>query len=309
MVRVGLSFGDGCDSLLTLGMTTHPLTAPLLARPHRPRDLVELRRAAAFGGFDILRATYTRHSFSPHFHGTYAIGVITRGACAMKCRGSTYLLQAGHVILLSPGEVHTGEQVGHEGWSYRMMFPPASAVIAAARVDPAALARGDLISFRSPVVNDRALARWLLGYYDALSGSTGPIQQEAMTVRVLATLVEMHAELRREPPRATRHAMQQVRDYMDVHCVEPLTLAEISRVAGLSCFYVVRQFHATFGLPPHAYLGMLRLERARTLLREGMPIAQAAVAAGFSDQSHLTRFFRRVFGMTPGVYARAMRAR
>ena len=290
-------------------MTTLTLTAPPLARPNRPRDAVELRRVPAFGGFDTLRATYTRHTFSPHFHTTYAIGVITRGACAMVCRGSTYLLQAGHVILLSPGEVHTGEQVGSEGWSYRMVFPPASAVIAAARVDPAVLTRDDVIAFRSPVVNDPTLARWLVAYYDSLTRVASPVEQERMTLRVLARLVETHAELRREFGKASRPAMQGVRDYMDERCVEPLTLAEISRVAGLSCFYVVRQFRATFGLPPHAYLGMLRLERARTLLREGMPIAQAAVAAGFSDQSHLTRFFRRVFGMTPGVYARAMRAR
>src|SRR5688500_10211055 len=209
------------------------------------------------------------HSFSPHFHDTYAIGVITRGACAMACRGSTYLLQAGHVILLSPGEVHTGEQVGNEGWSYRMIFPPASAVIAAARLDPAALASDDVIAFRSPVVNDPALARWLLVYFDSLMGAMCPVQQEAMTLRALAPLVETHAELGREEPRASRHAMKRVREYMHAHCAEPLTLAEISRVAGLSCFYVVRQFGMVFGLPPHAYLGMLRLERARTLLRDG----------------------------------------
>ena len=290
-------------------MAASTLTASLQARPTRPRDSVELRRVAAFGGFDNLQATYTRHSFSPHFHDTYAIGVITRGACAMACRGSTYLLQTGHVILLSPGEVHTGEQVGSEGWSYRMIFPPPSAMITAARLDETALTSDMVVTFRSPVVNDPTLARWLFTYFDSLTNARSPVEQESMTLRVLTTLAEIHAELRHRSPRASGHAMRQVREYMEAHCVEPLTLAEVSRVAGLSCFYVVRQFRRTFGLPPHAYLGMLRLERARTLLREGMPIAQAAVAAGFSDQSHLTRFFRRVFGMTPGVYARAMRPR
>jgi AraC-like DNA-binding protein len=56
------------------------------------------------------------------------------------------------------------------------------------------------------------------------------------------------------------------------------------------------------------YLGLVRLERARALLHTSAPIAQTAVASGFSDQSHLTRFFKRVYGVTPGAYAKAVRA-
>ena len=102
--------------------------------------------------------------------------------------------------------------------------------------------------------------------------------------------------------------MRAVEDYLRAHCAESVSLTRIAAVAGLSCFYFIRVFRANFGVTPHVYLTTLRLERARRLLQTSMPIAQAAVAAGFSDQSHLTRLFKRVYGTTPGEYARVMRA-
>ncbi|MGX1282843.1 helix-turn-helix transcriptional regulator [Bradyrhizobium elkanii] len=58
------------------------------------------------------------------------------------------------------------------------------------------------------------------------------------------------------------------------------------------------------GIPPHTFRLLARLNLARQLLRAGEPIAAVAADAGFSDQSHLTRLFRRTFGTTPGVYWR-----
>ena len=107
-------------------------------------------------------------------------------------------------------------------------------------------------------------------------------------------------------PHAAR--MRGVDNYLRAHSAEAVSLTRLAEVAGLSCFYFIRVFRATFGVTPHTYLTLLRLERARLLLRTTMPIAQAAVAAGFSDQSHLTRLFKRVYGTTPGVYARAIRS-
>jgi AraC-like DNA-binding protein len=107
-------------------------------------------------------------------------------------------------------------------------------------------------------------------------------------------------------PHAAR--MRAVEAYLRVHSAEAVSLTRLAEVAGLSSFYFIRVFRAAFGVTPHTYLTRLRLERARMLLRTAMPIAQAAVAAGFSDQSHLTRLFKRVYGTTPGVYARAVRS-
>jgi AraC-like DNA-binding protein len=87
----------------------------------------------------------------------------------------------------------------------------------------------------------------------------------------------------------------------------PVSLDALARAVHLSKSHLVRLFRTQVGLPPHAYLLRLRISRACGLLAGGMPIAEAAHAAGFADQSHLTRHFKYYLGLTPGAYVRAVR--
>jgi AraC-like DNA-binding protein len=281
-------------------------TSPLRSTSHEPalRDIAKVRRAGAFGGLDVVQATYVRHSFPPHFHETFAIGLMTGGTCALACRGSTFIVRQGHVVAIAPGEVHTGQQVGDGGWSYRVIYPSRD-IVAAARPDHGASA-GPL-EFRAPVLEDELLASVIRDVCTTLERSNCPMEQESALMRLLTPLM-LHARMsstqmiRRHVPGTTAAL-----EYLHAHYAEPVTLTTLAQVAGLSCFYFIRVFRATFGMTPHAYLAMLRLERSRQLLRTSSSIAQVAAAVGFSDQSHLTRFFRRVYGMTPGVYAKAVR--
>jgi AraC-like DNA-binding protein len=84
-------------------------------------------------------------------------------------------------------------------------------------------------------------------------------------------------------------------------------LDELAAVANLSAFQLIRLFKRVAGLTPHSYLVQLRLDDARRHLRNGMPIAEVATAAGFYDQSALTNHFRRSYGITPRQYAIATR--
>jgi AraC-like DNA-binding protein len=92
------------------------------------------------------------------------------------------------------------------------------------------------------------------------------------------------------------------RDYLEAHFSENVSLALLSRVAGLSSFHLNRAFRIAYGLPPHAFQTQLRITRARKLLREGWSPSAAASEAGFADQSHLHRHFKRVVGVTPAVF-------
>ena len=83
------------------------------------------------------------------------------------------------------------------------------------------------------------------------------------------------------------------------------TLDELAVLAETSRFTLVRRFRQRFGLPPMAWLQQLRLQRARERIAAGWPLAETALACGFSDQSHLTRLFSRHYGYTPGAWRRA----
>jgi AraC-like DNA-binding protein len=83
-------------------------------------------------------------------------------------------------------------------------------------------------------------------------------------------------------------------------------LAELAELSGVSRFQLLRGFACEVGATPHAYLVQRRVGLARQLLAAGQSIVDAAINAGFADQSHMTRAFVRQFGVTPGRYVAAM---
>ena len=83
------------------------------------------------------------------------------------------------------------------------------------------------------------------------------------------------------------------------------SLAELAALCGLSRGHFIRAFKQATGMPPHRWLLMQRVKRAKDLLRgTDMSLADVAVACGFADQSHLTRVFSKAFGISPGAWQR-----
>jgi AraC-like DNA-binding protein len=82
-----------------------------------------------------------------------------------------------------------------------------------------------------------------------------------------------------------------------------VTLIELARESGVSRYQLIRAFARELGLTPHAYILQRRIALAQRLIRAGCDLADVAARAGFYDQSHLTRWFVRQFGVTPSRYA------
>ena len=100
-----------------------------------------------------------------------------------------------------------------------------------------------------------------------------------------------------------RNALASVQDYIDAHLGADIAHADLAGLLALPIDTFARQFRATTGLSPYAYVIKRRIEQAELLLRERtMPISEIALALGFSSQSHFTTTFRRVMGTTPQVY-------
>lgn len=264
-------------------------------------EKVKFWREPEFGNLELLHARYITHSFCRHTHDTYAIAIIEQGAEAFACRGETHIVPVGDIAIINPGEVHTGH-AADGSWTYRVFYPAPSILQQAALETSGKLQ--DIPFFPNAVIQDKQLAKQLLGLHKTLENSTCKLEQDSRLLWTLSQLISRHAD---PHPRIISvgkesQTIKRVREYLETHCTENISLEKLAAIANLSPFYLLRSFKKQIGLPPHSYLNQIRLNHAKLLLVQGRQISQVAHETGFADQSHLTRQFKRMLGFTPGQY-------
>ncbi|OFX24131.1 MAG: hypothetical protein A2V77_12150 [Anaeromyxobacter sp. RBG_16_69_14] len=261
--------------------------------------------ACTLGGLELIEAVHPRPHFARHAHATYAVGVVRWGANRFRYRGAFHTAAAGTLCTVTPDEAHTVEPADHAGFGYRCLYPPVELMrLAAESVSDRRLA-GTLAL--PPVIEDAQAARLVCAFFEAEAAGAPRLAREAWLLALLARMVVRHAVAPVTPraKAAPAIAIARARDYLAAHCSENVTLTRLAATAGLNAFALLRGFSRTYGLPPHTWLLQERVRRAQALLRTGLAPAEVAAEVGFADQSHLTRHFKRVLGITPGCYRRA----
>lgn len=293
-------------------------------------DRARYWRSALLPGMDMVTAEYYEHEFSPHWHEAYAVPVIEAGAEMYAYQGRRHVAEAGTVPVINPGEVHTGSRAMEVGWRYRVFYIPvgfmhhlAGEIAAAAQPMP---------WFPVDVIRDPDLAKRVAHAHRLLEGladsstdkaSAGdfppralssndppggdppggdPLAAEMALIDAVSTLLVRYA-LRHpdaDRPKADPPRVALMKERLAADLTEPLSLTDLAAQVGLSAFHAARLFTQATRMPPHAWRNQLRLQRALASLRQGAPVAEVAAACGFTDQSHFTRHFRRMFGVPPG---------
>jgi AraC-like DNA-binding protein len=275
-------------------------------------ERAEFGRSPRWPGVELYRARLKRHAFGAHVHESYGIGVIEAGAERFDYRGARWHAPAGSVVLMDADTPHTGRADGAEGWRYQMLY-----------VDPAvlrALCGGPSPRFDAPVVHDPAIAgrmsaalRAAWAARDAAAGSAGePLAADSAVATVLLDAVGASGRAPRHGaagPGAADPRWRRLADWVDAHVGEPIALAQLAEVAGIGRFHLIRSLRAAFGTTPMAWVQARRLAAARRALARGVAPSQAALACGFADQSHLTRWLARTHGVTPAQYQRQLGSR
>jgi AraC-like DNA-binding protein len=250
----------------------------------------------ALPGVECFRAQALVHHYQRHSHESYAIGVIEDGVGGNSCRGSTHRHPPGTIVAMNPDEAHTGYAAENKPLSYRMFY-----------VTPGALR--DLIPsktdfwFRDVGIKDRECARELLDFHRRCEVSGGEFSLESAFTSLFNKLIHRHA-IRAPMPSAGKEprAVRLIKEYLEARYVVGARLAELVNLTQLDRAYLIRTFRNVVGMPPHRYLIQIRVREAKRLIREGRPLAVVAAEAGFADQSHLTRHFKSLTGLTPGRY-------
>jgi AraC-like DNA-binding protein len=259
-------------------------------------------REPALHDLEVLHARFVDHAFARHTHDYYVVGCIERGVQAYRYRGARHLTAAGQIFLVHPGEPHTGEAATAAGYVYRTVYPRVSLMQQMARELGS---RTTLPFFKSAVIRDEALAASWARFHRAVAQHAPALAIESHLVLTLAELIARHGEKPAGPTRVpTERALtRNIREYIDAHFATDISLSQLAAAFDRSPYHLARAFSKDVGLPPHCYLHTVRVRRARELLDAAAPIAEVSLAVGYADQSHFTRRFKRLLGITPAQYS------
>ena len=272
------------------------------AGEQRELEAARLTRHAGLGGLEMLTARFRDHAYAVHTHPTWVFGVVVAGVEKLRIGGRQYQAPAGSIIIVNPEEPHDGEKGAPAGWAYRTCYPDAALMAEIADE----LEQPGLPMFSGGVIQAPAMAQAFVTAH-RLAGQG--LEQEAAMLVVLRALAErfgdgkrcVHASEGAETARRFRLYGELIAEDLSAG----FDLAHLAKAAGVTRFQVIRDFHREAGMTPGQYLRDRRIRAASALIGTDMPLAEIAAATGFADQSHLTRVFKAIKGLSPGAWRAA----
>jgi AraC-like DNA-binding protein len=231
-------------------------------------------------------------AFEPHRHDTYAIGTTTAGVQTFRYRGARRVCLPGQLHVLHPDEMHDGAAGTADGFGYRILY-------IAPELVRDALAGRALPFVPDPVREPTPAARRIASLLADIDEPISELGCAEIAAAVADGLLSLSGRLDLPPPAIDLQAVELVRGYLAAHAREQTPASILEEVAGADRFTIARHFRWAFGTSPDRYRTLRRLESARTAIESGQSLARAAAEAGFADQSHMTRQFKRTYGLTP----------
>lgn len=244
-------------------------------------------------GVEIVEAAASDRAFPNRLTESLGICVKSGGPHTLRAAGRELLYPADAVCVRPPGIVWSTPSTGPAGFLSIDIEPvllPAGGLAGPMRF----MGRAALPGVRAAVA--------------VLRSDAPELQKQAVVTDLVNALLESGLvtapELDRTPG---KRSVARARELLTSRVADPPTLQDLADAVGGNRFVLLREFRRTVGMPPHAYLLALRVDRARALLARGSDISRVSHLLGFADQSHLTRVFKRVVGISPAAYRRQIR--
>jgi AraC-like DNA-binding protein len=258
-----------------------------------------IRIGSAADGIERLEAHLHGQAYSAHRHDTYAIGATLHGQQTFHFRGEQWGCIPGQCHILHPDETHDGGAANDAGFGYRIIY-----------VDPAlvqaALGGQPLPFVANPVVDRSDLPEECTADVWDIETELDDIARTDIVVAVARLLLVAASHGTTKSPPLALDRLSRVRDAIAASPTERHTTDALEHLCGLDRWTLARQFRAAFGTSPSRFRTMRQLDCVRRLLKSGASLAEASIDAGFADQSHMSRHFKKAYGLTPGTWISAV---
>ncbi len=252
-----------------------------------------------------MHAHFERHVYHRHSHESYSFGVTESGAQSFTCRGGAYTSATGMIMAFNPDDPHDGHATDELGFTYRMVHI-GPGLVGDVLADRAGRPVGRPL-FVEPVIDDPPVALRLHGLHAALLGGAPALRRdELLTAAVVSLARRATAAMPGAAHAPGDHTARIARSLIHDTFLDDVTADDLAAATGRTRYAVYRAFRSAYGMAPSDYQRQLRLRAARQLIAGGRPLSEIAARTGFADQSHLTRWFARYYGVTPGGYRLAV---
>lgn len=260
-----------------------------------PKDWV--RHSPHTSKLERLEAFFSAHGFDPHRHDTYAIGRTLSGVQSFRYRGENRNSLPGETLVLHPDEEHDGHAGSDSGFRYRMLYITPELAQQVLQGKPLPFLKGG-------VSNDPRFAAATDNILSALDDPLDPLEEDDAIFQLITTLQAVCGE-RAATGANCFPAADRAREYMNDNLQQAVSLDDLAKFTGRDKWSLSKDYRVYFGTSPHRYLTMRRLDRVKTAIFAGKSLVEASVEAGFFDQSHMTKHFKKTFGVSPARWCRS----
>ena len=237
--------------------------------------------------------------FPNHFHEYYVIGFVENGGRVLSCKNQEYAITKGDILLFNPGDSHACVQSDGGTLDYRGFGITQEVMLDLAGE---ATGRRELPGFSQSVISDEKAARCLRPLHEMMMKGSREFEKEERLLLLISLLIRQYGRALEHRGPECRVEVEKACAFMERHYAERIYLDQICRCAGLSRSTLLRAFARSKGVTPYSYLENIRIGKAKKLLEQGVPPAEAALQTGFFDQSHFTNCWGRLIGLAPGAY-------
>lgn len=246
----------------------------------------------------LFHASYNRE-FIPHSHDSTTVLAVTEGAVELGVGDAKYITTKGQMAVIGAHQIHSAQPVTPGGWRMRSIHLPSALIAEALGVPQSDCSR---THFSRPVQSGLAISSIFLDLHHSAESITTTSRDLRSFARDLYRNIDAYGPTDWNVCSIDDRIAAARRLLTDPE-EESMQISEVAEEVGLSVFVLIRQFERAFGLSPCAWRMQARANEAARLLRERKHAAEAAALSGFSDQSHMARTFKKVYGITPGQYS------
>ncbi|MEM9172666.1 MAG: AraC family transcriptional regulator [Pseudomonadota bacterium] len=255
-----------------------------------------LENHPSLDGVVLFSAPLGMHVHDDHSHDGFSIIVVTGGSKTFRNTGRVSRVSELEIAIANPGEIHGCGPASDAPWSHKTWYVSAAFV-------QQLMGETQIPKLQSPVIRDATIAAGLIEAHDGICDGAMDPDAAMIANEALAALFDAYAQTGAKPESddLTKPQQRTARciEYMQSNINTGVDLAALASLAGVSRNQLIRDFRRVYQTTPGQYFRLLRLRQAKQSMESGQSLSDVASAAGYSDQSHFIRHFRKAFGVTP----------